>query len=93
MTTYDDESVAQEREVHWVPGSGEFNMTGPYLTDTATCPICKCPNDFEFVESYASPVRCTLGCGHLRFRELREGDNWYGFSEKDRAQNDAETPH
>jgi hypothetical protein len=66
--------------LEWVRGDSAFNMRGAYLTDEAACPVCKCPNHFEFIESFSSPAKCIVGCVHLRERDFREdGNNWYGF--------------
>lgn len=72
-------SLDQLDGLQWAQGAGAFELSGAYLTDEAKCPICGCPNHFEFLESFASPVRCIVGCRHLRMRELRDGWNWYGF--------------
>lgn len=54
--------------VQWVQSSGAINMIGPYLTDEVKCPICSCPNGFEFLESYSSPVKVIYGCTHIYLR-------------------------
>jgi hypothetical protein len=79
-------NIDPETEVlQYVPGSIAFNLRGPYLEDTVTCPICRCPNDVEYLESYASHARVVFGCTHLRRREFREdGNNWYGFAKDPR---------
>ena len=71
-------------DLRWVRGEGQFNLSGPYLTDEVKCLECRCPVLFEFIESISSQAPCVIGCVHLRARQLREdGMNWYGFKGDD----------
>ncbi len=69
-----------DESLSWVEGAGAINVSCEGLTDTADCPTCGGRNQFRFMESYAGPVTCPVGCSHLRVREFRDGANWYGFA-------------
>jgi Zn ribbon nucleic-acid-binding protein len=44
----------------------EFEMIGPYLSASARCPECSLLNRFAHAETFQSPVKPVVTCGHVR---------------------------